>query len=103
MASSATGNYTIPQLPAGNYELLITVPGLEYVRTGLQVEVAGTVPIDPVLEVGAATESVTVEAEAPMLNTEGGEVSHNIATQTLNDLPILTLTGAAASGGCQGT
>ena len=55
--------------------------------------------IDTALEVGAATESVTVEAAAPLLKTEGGEVSHNIATQTLDDLPILTLTGAAASGG----
>jgi len=103
-ASSATGNYTIAQLPAGNYEVEVTVPGFKrYVRTGLQVEVAGTVRIDPILEVGAATESVTVEAAAPLLKTEGGEVSHNIATQTLDDLPILTLTGSAASGGSLST
>jgi len=99
-ASSATGNYTIAQLPAGNYELAVTVPGFKrYLRAGLQVEVAGTLRIDPTLEVGSATESVTVEAAAPLLKTEGGEVSHNIATQTLDDLPILTLTGAARSGG----
>ncbi len=103
-ASSATGNYTIAQLPAGNYELSVTVPGFKkYVRTGLQVEVAGTLRVDPTLEVGSATESVTVEAAAPLLKTEGGEVSHNIATQTLDDLPILTLTGAAASGGSLNT
>jgi hypothetical protein len=53
-----------------------------------------------VLEVGSAAESVTITAEAPMLKTEGGEISHNVATSTLDDLPILTLTGtAAASGG----
>jgi hypothetical protein len=99
-ASSATGNYTIPQLPAGAYELSVTVPGFKkYVRAGLQVEVAGTLRIDATLEVGAASESVTVQAEAPLLKTEGGEVSHNIATQTLNDLPILTLTGNAAAFG----
>src|SRR5579864_818846 len=103
-ASSATGNYTIAQLPAGNYELEVTVPGFKrYVRAGLQVEVAGTLRIDPILEVGSATESVTVEAAAPLLKTEGGEVSHNIATQTLDDLPILTLTGSAASGGSLST
>jgi hypothetical protein len=103
-ASSATGNYTIAQLPAGSYELVVTVPGFKrYVRAGLQVEVAGTVRIDPALEVGAASESVTVEAAAPLLKTEGGEVSHNIATQTLDDLPILTLTGSAASGGSLST
>jgi hypothetical protein len=100
VASSATGNYTVAQLPAGAYELSVTVPGFKkYVRAGLQVEVAGTARIDAVLEVGAATESVTVEAAAPLLKTEGGEVSHNISTSTLDDLPILTLVGAAAGIG----
>jgi hypothetical protein len=99
-ASSGTGNYTITQLPAGNYELTITVPGFKkYVRSGLQVEVAGIARIDVALEVGSAAESITVEAAAQMLKTESGEVSHNIATQTLDDLPILTLTGAAAGIG----
>jgi hypothetical protein len=100
VATSATGNYTIAQLPAGTYELTVTVMGFKkFVRTGIVVEVAGTVRIDAALEVGSATESVTITAEAPMLKTEGGEVSHNIATQTLNDLPILTLTGSAAAIG----
>ncbi|HEV3333687.1 MAG TPA: TonB-dependent receptor [Bryobacteraceae bacterium] len=99
-ASSATGNYTVAQLPAGNYELTVTVPGFKkYVRGGLTVEVAGTARIDALMEVGSNTESVTVEAAAPLLKTEGGEVSHNISTSTLEDLPILTLTGAAASIG----
>jgi len=90
-ASSGTGNYTIAQLPAGAYEMTVNVPGFKkYVRGGLQVEVAGTVRIDVTLEVGSATESVTVEAAAPLLKTEGGEVSTNIATNTLDDLPILT-------------
>ncbi|MBZ5575327.1 MAG: carboxypeptidase-like regulatory domain-containing protein [Acidobacteriia bacterium] len=99
-ASSATGNYTIAQLPAGAYELTVTVPGFKkYVRGGLQVEVAGNVRIDVGLEVGQATESVTVEAAAPLTNTESAAVSSNIATNTLDDLPILTLTGSAAAIG----
>jgi hypothetical protein len=99
-ATSATGNYTVAQLPAGTYELSVTVPGFKkYVRENLTVEVAGNVRIDAVLEVGSAAESITVEAAAPLLKTEGGEVATNIATQTLDDLPILTLTGSAAAIG----
>jgi hypothetical protein len=99
-ASSDTGNYTVPQLPVGIYELSVTVPGFKkYVRENLQVEVAGTVRVDVALEVGQATESVTVEAAAPLLKTEGGEVATNIATSTLDDIPILTLFGAAAGIG----
>jgi hypothetical protein len=98
-ASSATGNYTVAQLPVGTYELSVTVPGFKkYVRGGLQVEVAGTVRIDAVLDVGSATESITVEAAAPLLKTEGGEVSTNISTKTLDDMPILTMTAAAGIG-----
>jgi hypothetical protein len=100
VASSTTGNYTVAQLPAGLYEVSVTVPGFKrFVRGGLQVEVAGTLRIDVALEVGAATESVTVEAAAPLLKTEGGEISTNVATQSLDDLPILTLTGNAAAFG----
>jgi Carboxypeptidase regulatory-like domain len=99
-ASSGTGNYTISQLPAGDYELTVTVMGFKkFVRTGLTVEVAGTIRVDARLEIGAANESVTVTEAAPLLKTEGGEVSHNVSTATLNELPILTLTGAAAGIG----
>src|SRR5215475_11356502 len=47
VASSATGNYTIAQLPAGNYELTVTVMGFKkFVRQNLVVEVAATLRVD---------------------------------------------------------
>ncbi|HEY7391594.1 MAG TPA: carboxypeptidase-like regulatory domain-containing protein, partial [Bryobacteraceae bacterium] len=99
VATSSTGNYTIAQLPAGDYELAVTVAGFKkFIRTGLVVEVAGTLRVDAALEVGSATESVTVEAAAPLLKTEGGEVSHNISISTMDELPVLTLSGAAPIG-----
>jgi len=99
-ASSGTGNFTIAQLPVGEYQLTITVAGFKkFIRTGLVVEVAGTLRVDAKMELGAATESVTITEAAALLKTEGGEVSHNIATSTLDDIPILTLTGAAAGVG----
>jgi hypothetical protein len=97
--TSETGNYTLPQLPAGNYELSATLPGFKkFVRANLIVGVAQTVRVDVSLEVGAAGEQVTVEAAAPLLKTETGEVSHNVQTDTLNQLPILTLGAGAAIG-----
>ena len=94
-ATSATGNYTIAQLPVGSYDLTVTVAGFKkFVRTGLVVQVAGTLRVDAALEVGSNTESVTVEAAAPLLKTEGGEVATNISTSTLDELPILTLAGS---------
>ncbi len=104
VASSTTGNFTIAQLPAGAYELTVTVPGFKkFIREGLVVEVAGTIRVDAKLEVGSASESITVTEAAPLLKTEGGEVASNIATNTLNELPILTLNVGAASIGSANT
>ena len=45
--TSATGNYTISQLPAGNYEMTVTLAGFKkFVRQGLAVEVAQTLRIE---------------------------------------------------------
>ena len=75
-ASSATGNYTIAQLPVGTYQLTASVTGFkQYVRTGITVMVAQTLRIDIPLEVGNITETVTVSADAPLLKTESGELS----------------------------
>ena len=99
-ASSATGNYTLAQLPAGQYELSVTVPGFKrYVRQSVTVAVAQTYRIDATLEVGSNTESVTVTEAAPLLKTESGELSHTVASERLNNLPVL---GIGASAGTSG-
>ena len=50
-----------------------------------------TFRVDFTLQVGAATESVTITAEAPELKTESGELSHNVSTASMDSLPILTI------------
>jgi hypothetical protein len=97
-ASTATGNYTLVQLPAGLYELTVTVPGFKkYVRQNIQVQVAQTLRVDVGLEVGAASESVTVTEQASLLKTESGELSHTIAAQRLVDLGVLGIGGTFSS------
>src|SRR5215831_1095223 len=85
--SSETGNFTLPQLPVGTYELSATLPGFKkFVRPNLNVQIAQTLRIDVALEVGSAGEQVTVEAAAPLLKTESGEVSHVVSGDTLLNL-----------------
>jgi hypothetical protein len=91
--TSATGNYVIP-VPVGKYSLTVTVTGFKkYVRENLVVTVATDVRQDVNLEVGANTETVTVTAEAPLLKTESGELSHSVTSDEANNLPVLTLGG----------
>lgn len=100
--STATGNYTVPQLPVGAYGLTVTLSGFKtYNRVGLALSATQTMRIDVVLEVGATTDSVTVTAEASLLKTETGDLVHNVTVSQMTNLPILTVggTGTGASSG----
>jgi hypothetical protein len=98
--ATGTGNYTLANLPAGAYELSVSAAGFKkYVRPGLIVQVAETTRADATLEVGATSDTVTVNAEAPLLKTESGELSHQIDYKEADDIPIFTLNG---TGGVEG-
>src|ERR1700676_5360820 len=82
-ATSATGNYVLADLPAGTYVISTSLPGFKkYLRPGVTVQQLQTTRIDIALEVGAPTDSVTVSADAQLLKTETGDVSHNVTTET---------------------
>jgi hypothetical protein len=82
----------------GAYDLTATVTGFKtYKRSGLDLAAAQIMRIDVPLEVGSQTESVTVTAEASLLKTETGDLTHNVTMSTLTDLPLLGI-GTANSG-----
>jgi hypothetical protein len=88
--TTQTGAYTVPNLPPGPYTLTVRAPDFKrLVRAGLTVAAGQTIPVDVGLEVGAASESVTVQAEPSLLKTETGDMSHNITLEQLDDLPVL--------------
>jgi hypothetical protein len=80
-ASTAAGNYTIPNLPVGTYSLTVKVSGFKtYTHANLALAATQVLREDIALQVGAASESVTVTAEASLLKTETGEQAHAGAT-----------------------
>ena len=88
--TTETGAYTITRLPPGPYSVSVTAPGFKtFTRTGLTVDAGQTVPLNLALEVGATTESITVQANASLLKTESGDVAHDITLEQLDDLPVL--------------
>lgn len=95
--SSATGNYTISQMPIGLYEIVVEQAGFKtYRREGLTLGSAQNMRLDIGLEVGATTESVTVTAESTLLKTESGTLVHNITPAQIQALPLLNV-GAGTS------
>ena len=93
-ASSATGNYTISQVPIGDYDLSVAVTGFKtYSHTNFHLSASQNMREDVTLDVGQTTESVTVTAEASLLKTESSEVAQNVTLSQLNNLPILIVGG----------
>jgi Carboxypeptidase regulatory-like domain len=98
IGTSSTGNYTLANVPVGTYVLSVDAPGFKkYERPNLAVQVAETIRVDAVLEVGSSSETVTVSTEAPLLKTESGEISHQVDYDQINLLPIFNTNGAGTS------
>ncbi len=87
--TTGTGNYTLASIPAGRYEVSVEVQGFKkFTQQGIEVQVAQTARIDAVLQIGSTSESVTVNADAPLLRTENAEQSQNINGDRINALPL---------------
>ncbi len=96
--TSTSGNYVIA-VPAGTYEIAVNVPGFKkFVQQNVQVVVATDTRRDVALEVGQATDVVTVTDSAPLLKTESGEMSHRVTSEEADNLPVLTLSGGGFAG-----
>jgi len=87
--TTSTGDFTLAALPVGTYQITVTANGFEkYVGTGTEVHVGLIEQIKITLQVGAATETVTVEATAPLLKVDSAEQSFDVAHQSIIDLTI---------------
>jgi hypothetical protein len=87
--TSNAGEYNIPRLPVGTYEVKVVAPGFETVIHPPFVLVLNqTARVDVAVRVGKATETVEVTGEAPILQTQSTEVSTLIDSNTEVSLPL---------------
>jgi len=87
--SSETGDYNVPLLPVGEYEITTTMPSFKQeVRRGINLVVGQQAVIDLTLEVGAPEEKVIVTEEAPLVNTTLSSTSGLITEQQVKELPL---------------
>src|ERR1700691_2287824 len=87
--TTASGAYTVPQLAAGEYNITVVATGFStLIRNGITVSVGETATVDLKLVVGQTTTSVTVTANAPLLQTDSAQNNVEVTTRDLNELPI---------------
>jgi Carboxypeptidase regulatory-like domain len=87
--TAADGGFVFPLLPVGSYDLHTQASGFQgYQQRGIEVQTdqASTVPV--VLKIGSATQSVTVESNAEMVQTQSGALNQVIGRQKIVELPL---------------
>jgi len=87
--SSDTGEYTLPFLALGAYDMTAEIQGFKtYKRSGLSISAGEHPVVDIKLEVGEASQSVMVISEAPLIESANAAVGQVIPTEEVEDLPI---------------
>src|ERR1700730_18243159 len=83
-STGSDGNYNVPSLPVGKYNVSAEKPGFRTAQqTGVNVDVANTVRVDLKLEVGQVTERVEVSGAAPVVVTERSDLGTVIDSKTI--------------------
>jgi hypothetical protein len=87
--SSSEGVYTMPALRSGVYNVRVSSPGFKSAEVrDVMLNVGASLRLNFNLEVGALTETVTVEATAMLLKTETGEISNTVTGTQVTEIPI---------------
>jgi len=82
------GVYTTPPLNPGRYAVSASATGFKMtVRSNIELRVADRMLLDFELELGMTTETVTITAEAPLLETGSSSRSTTLNTQLVASLP----------------
>jgi len=87
--TTADGFYRVVDLIPGTYDIVVDHPGFRTAeQRGVSLASTETVRVDFVLQLGAVSEKVNVQAEVPQVETEQGRISGNVTTQELQELPL---------------
>src|SRR5687768_15537672 len=84
------GEYSLRFLPPGTYRLEAELTGFKrFVQTGVEIELSRAARVDPVLEVGGATENVQVRADAPLVDTARVALGRTVNQSEILNLPLV--------------
>ena len=87
--TNGSGNYEFPFLTPGTYAVDIASKGFkETQRRNIAVLVNTTTRVDMTLQPGATTQVVTVTGQAPLLQTDRADVSAQIESVQVEELPV---------------
>lgn len=88
-ASNATGDFVLPFLIPGTYNVTAEAKGFRtYVQQGITVQVNSKVTLNLTLPIGSASETVTVVAEAPLVDSASASLGSVVDERRVAQLPL---------------
>jgi Carboxypeptidase regulatory-like domain len=89
VTTNHAGAYSIPNLPVGAYDVVITALGFRpYRRTGVAVDVYGLLLVDAVLDLGEQSETVTVRESVLQVETSSTQLGSVIKDAGIDAMPL---------------
>ncbi|MSO21361.1 MAG: carboxypeptidase regulatory-like domain-containing protein, partial [Acidobacteria bacterium] len=83
------GSYRLPALPVGQYEVRVEHSGFQSaLQSGLTLTVSLEAVLNFTLQVGRVEETVSVTAEAPLVNTTSGSLGGLVSEERVAELPL---------------
>src|SRR5262245_30948300 len=86
--TGANGEYRLPALPPGTYTVKFELPGMKGGTRKAQGQLAQDTALDAELGVGELAESVTVTAEASLIDKDSATISTALSNQQISGLPV---------------
>lgn len=87
--TNGEGIYVVPNLPPGPYRIQVSNSGFKtIIKPDIVIHVQDALAINFTLPIGAASEVVTVQGGAPLVNTENAAVSTVVDRQFAENLPM---------------
>ncbi len=87
--STGAGSYRFPSIQLGRYTVSTAAKGFKStVNTGVEVRVGNVTALDINLSAGGGNETVTVQANAPTIQTQSSDVGGTVTSQQIVNLPL---------------
>ncbi|MDZ4797746.1 MAG: carboxypeptidase regulatory-like domain-containing protein [Bryobacteraceae bacterium] len=89
LASSETGTYTIGPIRIGTWDVTVEKDGFRRaIWTGIELHAQDRVRADLQLQVGQTSDTISVTAEAPLLQAETSSLAHVVQEREIKGLPL---------------
>lgn len=88
--TNGAGQYTVPYLPVGGYEVTATLAGFTTARvTGIAIRVGLTATVDLALKAGSVQSEITVSAHTARLELQSPALGNVVSGRQMIELPLV--------------